>query len=245
MKLSAVSFLCLLSVYSPHLSSCTTRRKLSHLTASQFKDAAGATDGLQQWGALGYAIDHFWSYEQILQHYYSNTTSSYVSDREVKVHITRNNEMDLLVTSANPFTVQGLQFYGGQIARLSANGPSSFNIRQSSGCADPGYPVYDGHPGQLDASGRTYIEAHPINGNQSVDDLTQLLQLVTCDRSNPNLEVSRHYRGSLGLIEQNGQYTFNRVNREQYLRGVVPKKHRRRGEPWAAALACTRCGPKQ
>ena len=26
--------------------------------------------GLQQWGALGYAIDHFWSYEQILQHYY-------------------------------------------------------------------------------------------------------------------------------------------------------------------------------
>ena len=181
--------------------------------------------GLQQWGALGYAIDHFWSYEQILQHYYSNTTSSYVSDREVKVHITRNNEMDLLVTSANPFTVQGLQFYGGQIARLSANGPSSFNIRQSSGCADPGYPVYDGHPGQFDASGRTYIEAHPINGNQSVDDLTQLLQLVTCDRSNPNLEVSRrHYRGSLGLIEQNGQYTFNRVNREQYLRGVVPQE---------------------
>ena len=82
--------------------------------------------GLQQWGSLGYAIDHFWSYEQILQHYYSNTPSSQVADREVKVHITRNDEMDLLITSANPFTVQGIQFYGGQIARLSANGPSSF-----------------------------------------------------------------------------------------------------------------------
>ena len=46
--------------------------------------------GLQQWGALGYAVDHGWSYEQILQHYYSNTTSSYVADREIKVHITRN-----------------------------------------------------------------------------------------------------------------------------------------------------------
>ena len=34
----------------------------------------------------------------------------------------------------------------------------------------------------------------------------------------------RHYRGSLGLIEQNGQYTFNRVLREQYLRGVVPQE---------------------
>ena len=78
-----------------------------------------------------------------------------------------------------------------------------------------------------------------MNGSQSVDDLAQLLQLITCDRSNPNLEVSRrHYRGSLGLIEQNGQYTFNRVNREQYLRGVVPKKHLPRGEPWAAALEC-------
>ena len=137
--------------------------------------------GLQQWGALGYAIDHFWSYEQILQHYYSNTTSSYVNDREIKVHITRNNEMDLLVTSANPFTVQGIQFYGGQIARLSANGPSNFNIRQSSGCADPGYSLYDGHPGQFDSSGRTYIEAHPMNSSQSVDDLNQLLQLSTCD----------------------------------------------------------------
>ena len=79
--------------------------------------------GLQQWGALGYAIDHLWSYEQILQHYYSNTTSSYAADREIKVHITRNNEMDLLVTSLMPFSVEGIQFYGNQIVRNSENGP--------------------------------------------------------------------------------------------------------------------------
>ena len=66
--------------------------------------------GLQQWGALGYAVDHVWSYEQILQHYYSNTTSSVAPDREIKVHITRNTEMDLLVTSAAPFTVEGIPF---------------------------------------------------------------------------------------------------------------------------------------
>ncbi|MCS5674072.1 MAG: hypothetical protein NZ605_03600 [Acidimicrobiales bacterium] len=181
--------------------------------------------GLQQWGALGYAVDHGWSYEQILQHYYSNTTSSYVADREIKVHITRNNEMDLLVTSANPFTVEGIQFYGGQIVRLSAIGPHNFNIHQSGGCADPGYAVYQSHPGRVDSSGRTFIEAQPLSLNSSVDDLNQLLQVITCDRSNPAVEVSRrHYRGSLGLIEQNGQYSFNRVLREQYLRGVVPQE---------------------
>jgi len=181
--------------------------------------------GLQQWGALGYAIDHFWSYEQILQHYYSNTVNSYANDREIKVHITRNNEMDLLVTSAMPFTVEGIQFWGGQIARLSANGPHNFTITHSSGCADPGYAVYIGHPGQLDDSGRSFVEARPVGAYQAVDDLNQLLQLITCARTNPNLEVSRrHYRGSLGLIEQNGQYTFNRVLREQYLRGVVPQE---------------------
>ena len=181
--------------------------------------------GLQQWGALGYAIDHLWSYEQILQHYYSNTASSYAADREIKVHITRNNEMDLLVTSAASFTVQGIQFYGGQIARISAQGPHNFQINQSTGCADPGYPVYAGHPGQLDNSGRTFVEALPVGNNQAVDDLNQLLEVITCDRSNPTREVSRrHYRGSIGLIEQNGQYTFNRVLREQYLRGVVPQE---------------------
>ena len=181
--------------------------------------------GLQQWGALGYAVDHFWSYEQILQHYYSNTNSSAVADREIKVHITRNNEMDLLITSAMPFTVEGLQFLGGQIVRLSANGPHNFNINQSVGCFDTGYPIFQGHPGRMDSSGRTFIEAMPWNTNSAVDDLNQLLQLITCDRSNPTLEVSRrHYRGSLGLIEQNGQYTFNRVLREQYLRGVVPQE---------------------
>ncbi|MEC7915297.1 MAG: hypothetical protein VX963_03360, partial [Actinomycetota bacterium] len=149
--------------------------------------------GLQQWGALGYAIDHFWSYEQILQHYYSNTVNSYVNDREIKVHITRNNEMDLLVTSAMPFTVEGIQFWGGQIARLSANGPHNFTIAHSSGCADPGYAVYIGHPGQLDGSGRSFVEARPVGAYQAVDDLSQLLQLITCARTNPNLEVSRRH----------------------------------------------------
>ena len=181
--------------------------------------------GLQQWGALGYAIDHFWSYEQILQHYYSNTTTSYAADREIKVHITRNNEMDLLVTSALPFTVEGIQFYGNQIARISANGAHSFNIHQSAGCADPGYPVWSNHSGRADPSGRTFVEVKPLNPDSTVNDLNQLLQLITCDRNNPYNEVSRrHYRGSLGLIEQNGQYTFNRVSREQYLRGVVPQE---------------------
>ena len=133
--------------------------------------------------------------------------------------------MDLLVTSAMPFTVEGLQFHGGQIARLSVNGPYNFNINASAGCFDPGYAMYQGHPGRLDSSGRTFIEAVPLNANSAVDDLNQLLQLITCDRSNPGLEVSRrHYRGALGLIEQNGQYTFNRVLREQYLRGVVPQE---------------------
>ena len=57
--------------------------------------------------------------------------------------------MDLLVTSANPFIVEGLQFSGGQIREVVCERALDFNIRQSSDCADPGYSIYDGHLASL------------------------------------------------------------------------------------------------
>src|SRR5438270_323297 len=46
--------------------------------------------GLGQWGALGYALDHGWSYRQILDHYYGGTAlGSLGGDPLLGVRLTR------------------------------------------------------------------------------------------------------------------------------------------------------------
>ena len=59
--------------------------------------------GLSQWGSLGYAVDHGWTSDQILDHYYSNTSSTALEPQQLTVHVTSNDLQVLLVTSGVPF----------------------------------------------------------------------------------------------------------------------------------------------
>ena len=183
----------------------------------------GHGNGLSQWGALGYAVDHRWSSDQIVQHYYSNTTESDASNPDIWVHLTRNDRNDLLVTSASAFTVAGRSFDGGDVVRIGVSS-GDFWVRSNAGCGRRGDLVADG----LSASSRRgdrYIEAVPSNSDYSVDDQSQLLVMIYCDGRDTAVESRRTaYRGALGVVDQNGPYAFNRVPLEQYLRGVVPRE---------------------
>ena len=47
--------------------------------------------GLQQWGALGYAVNYGWNHEQILQHFYSGTVLSTTVNSDVRVQVSGND----------------------------------------------------------------------------------------------------------------------------------------------------------
>ena len=183
----------------------------------------GHGNGLSQWGALGYAVDHRWTSDQIVQHYYSNTVRSSVSNPDIWVHLTGNDRNDLLVTSASAFTVADERFDGGDVVRIGVSS-GDFWVRSNSGCGRRGDLVASG----LKASSRRgdrYVEAVPANSDYAVDDQSQLLVMIYCDGRDAAVESRRTaYRGVLGVVDQNGPFSFNRVPLEQYLRGVVPRE---------------------
>ncbi len=183
----------------------------------------GHGNGLSQWGALGYAVDHRWTSDQIVEHFYGNTTKSSVSDPDVWVHLTRNDRNDLLVTSTSAFTVGEHRFEGGEVVRIGVSS-GDFWLRSNSGCGRRGDLVSDEVPSSS-RRGDRYLEAVPSSSDYSVDDQSQLLVMIYCDGIDTSVESMRiAYRGALGVVNQNGPFSFNRVPLEQYLRGVVPRE---------------------
>lgn len=182
--------------------------------------------GLSQWGSLGYAVDHGWTSAQILDHYYGGTTAGTAEPTELDVHLTVNDLQHLLVTSASAFTVEGVPFDAGKIARLEVRGVDQFAVLESSGCSDPGVELAAGLPGTPGQNGHPYALIVPASVDPAVDDVNQMLISIRCDDDVPTTETERRaYRGSLGLVEIAGAaYSFNRVPIEQYLRGVVPRE---------------------
>jgi SpoIID/LytB domain protein len=185
--------------------------------------------GLSQWGSLGYAVDHGWTSAQILDHYYGGTVAGTLPEREVSIHLTKNDGRDLLVTSSSAFTVLGVGFTANQVARLQVTGTTDstrFAVRLSTGCGDTGTAVAAGAPGTVGQNGYYSALATPSSADPTVDDIGQTLVMIRCGSDNPGVEVERRaYRGSLGLVEQGGTaYSFNRLPLEQYLRGVVPRE---------------------
>jgi len=181
--------------------------------------------GLSQYGALGYAVDHGWTSDQILDHFYSNTTAGDpIADDDIKVHLTVFDLTDLLATSKSPFTVEGIDFAPGEFARVQVTGEAKFRILRSAGCGDVGTELAAGLAGTPGQNAHPYVEALPSNVDPSVDDVDQMLAIVRCDDAN-NEVTRRAYRGAFRLVEIGGAaYIINRLPLEQYLRGVVPRE---------------------
>ena len=186
----------------------------------------GHGNGMGQWGALGYATHYGCTGEQIVLHYYGNTTLTDVDERDIFVHLTRNARHDLLVTSKSSFTAEGHSFAGGEIARLSVSS-DAFDVHRTSGCADdPGASVASGLAGRTGRNGDSFVDVLPSSDDYGADDRSKMLTMIYCGGADDASEIMRiTYRGALGIVKQSGNpYTFNRLPLEQYLRGVVPKE---------------------
>ena len=172
--------------------------------------------GLGQYGALGYALDHGWTYEQILDHFYSNTTfGDAVPNDDILVWLQAMDDQPLHMTSASPFTVGGIDFLGGQSAKVTMLGVDSFEIARAPNCDEAFTVEASGVPGTPGRSDHPFVEAvsSVVEPGDSLSDM-----IVLC-------HSNRAYRGALRLVEKNGfAFVVNRVPLESYLLGVVPQE---------------------
>jgi SpoIID/LytB domain protein len=163
--------------------------------------------GMGQWGAFGYATEHGYSYDQILQTYYGGTTLGTQPDEPITVHLTTQGDGPLKVTSGRDFAVGGIPVPADTAARIVARPDGSLELSTSDGCdgADQGAT-------SLSSARITSSVADPG------DDLSAMLSICTPDGT-------RQYRGELSTFYADGaQRTVNIVGVEAYLRGVVPRE---------------------
>lgn len=166
--------------------------------------------GMGQYGALGYAVDHGWGYQQILTHFYSNTTAGSIGNPEVTVELTALVGSQLVATGTN-LLVNGAPIGAtpAVVAKLQPDG--SVNLVAAASCAGPEGGLIGTYPGGVSIT---------TAGASSTADPSLLVQV--CE---PN--GVRAYRGSLTVQRHavsGAQTTFNRVSMDDYLRGVVPRE---------------------
>lgn len=185
----------------------------------------GHGNGMSQWGALGYAVDHDWSSAQIVDHFYGNTYADTVPDDDITVHLRANDQRPLRLTSQRPFRVAKHGFDAGEVVRVQTTGRSTFSIHRNAPCGSIGVEVAN-EQGQRAGNGDYYIEALAEANDPVQDDIEAMLQVIYCDREHPETESSRvAYRGRVGAVSQGSNtYAFVRLPLEQYLRAVVPRE---------------------
>ena len=164
--------------------------------------------GLGQYGSLGYAIDHGWSYKQILGHYYSNTAEGNIGNPGIAVRLSRmDGRPTLLQQERGQMQIAGepgVNYGGLQVVPLGNN---QFQVQAGPSCAGPWANV-----GGPRANTVTVI---PTVGSDDHRDMIQV-----CEPG-----ANRWYRGQIES-HYNGTTaeTVNRLDMESYLRGVVPRE---------------------
>ncbi|MCP5025858.1 MAG: hypothetical protein GY929_06195 [Actinomycetia bacterium] len=161
----------------------------------------GHNRGLSQWGSLGYAVDHGWTYSQILDHYYSNTEAGSSTTDTIRVRLTAWDGIG--VTAAHP---DGVSIAGTGLSapaiRVTADG-AGFLVSIATSCGGPwtAVPVPDGAVALI------------ADGTDP---------LVTCSAGG----TLRWYRGRIVVTRgtEGEVRTVNHVGVDDYLRGVVPRE---------------------
>ena len=106
--------------------------------------------GMSQWGAYGYAVDHGWDWNQILEHYYGGTESGTVPASErVRVRLTDMDGQNTIgvISHGSPITWNGTTRASMYAKETST--PGTFEVWGSTGQACPGasnLTVPDGNP---------------------------------------------------------------------------------------------------
>lgn len=167
--------------------------------------------GMGQYGALGYAVDHGWTYDHILGHFYGGTTVGNVGNPEMSVELLALNGKPLVVTASQIRIVDAAGNGAvdlGTAARFTLQGNGSVTVERGTGCVSSWRQVsgtFTGNNIRVSAPGE----------GASLDSL-----LRVCEATG-----ERAYRGSLSVVNHLGtQMTINHLPTESYLRGVVPRE---------------------
>ncbi|MCP3912942.1 MAG: hypothetical protein GY713_18560, partial [Actinomycetia bacterium] len=93
----------------------------------------GHNRGLSQWGSLGYAVDHGWTYSQILDHYYSNTDAGTSDAETIRVRLTEWDDIGVTVSHPDGITVDGTEI-AALAVRVTPTG-SGYQIETAPNCS--------------------------------------------------------------------------------------------------------------
>ncbi|WP_239476460.1 SpoIID/LytB domain-containing protein [Nocardia arizonensis] len=157
--------------------------------------------GMSQLGAFDSARDG-WNAERILEHYYPGATFGTVPRTTVGVRLTAQDDSTLDVGADTGLRVAGRRLDPGQVAHLRALPDGKADVVVTAGC--------DGEVLWQGATADPWV--YPIDPNPG---RPAAEHLTLCGGS--------AYRGALGLALENGAArTVNRVDVEDYLRGLVP-----------------------
>ncbi|WP_235681302.1 SpoIID/LytB domain-containing protein [Tomitella gaofuii] len=152
--------------------------------------------GMGQWGAYGYAKDHGWSAEQIIDHYYGGTELQRIDTGGISVRLMGLDGEEPSVTSDGPMTVDGHEVPAGGAVTLRPT-PGGADVTVTQGCG--------GAPTDTFAVGNPRVS--PVGGGM----------LTVCGGNT--------YRGDVGVALDGGApRTVNYVGMEDYLRGVLPEE---------------------
>jgi SpoIID/LytB domain protein len=161
--------------------------------------------GMSQWGALGYAVDHGWTAQQILDHYYGGTVAGQAGNPTIGVELLGLGGKDLIAT-AQSLTVGGTQVPGDHVL-LRRNGDGSFTAFASDSCGGP-WAAWQSSVGSGTVASSSASAADPANH----------VQICEADQV-------RGYRGDLQVVDTgSSSAVVNRVPLEDYLRGVLPRE---------------------
>jgi SpoIID/LytB domain protein len=161
--------------------------------------------GMSQWGARGYAVDHGWTAQQILDHYYGDTVSGQVGNPGIGVELLSLGGRDLIVTAPS-LTVNGAAAAAAAaLVRRNSNG--TFKVLRGSGCTGP-------WSGWLDGLSSGMVVA----SSASASDPANHVQVCEAGQT-------RGYRGDLQVVDTgSSSAVVNRLLLEDYLRGVLPRE---------------------
>ena len=100
--------------------------------------------GLSQWGAYGWAVEHGWTWTQILDHYYGGTVPGSISlDSRVQVRLTDWDGASWIGVTSTSASVRwsGASGQSGgsyRSIRVTETSPNTFEVSSSSAAACPG-----------------------------------------------------------------------------------------------------------
>ena len=167
--------------------------------------------GMSQWGAYGWAVEHGWSWEQILDWYYGGTG---MGDFDV------NSRMTVRLLGMDGAGSVGVVSYAGGV---TWNGQTLVSMRAVKNPTGAYFDVY--------GSGAATCAADVYLGSAAVVSFTTPTGEVSNSSSRdaigvcePNGSIT-HYRGQIDVsVPPEGVRVVNNLRTEDYLRGVVPRE---------------------